>query len=204
MNLGINGFKYADLYDHARLQDLAGAFDRFVEQREPDLQKRFASYRIGVQSGIATGGLTTPEESALLIAVGRELGVFLAQLFGTEAGVGSLLNRAQRDAQVAKFKKEFVTKRVAKVQAVANDQERIAQLDRAAEELIRAIHGVTDGDPEYALAVTALRLLELERDYPRGVALAPSAEARAALTQIHEQLHQAVERVESPEGVARE
>ena len=204
VKLGIDGFQYADLYDYARLQDLAGAFDTFLQQREPDLFKRFDSYRIGVQSGIAAGGLTGPEESALLIAAGRELGIFVAQLFGTEAGVGSLVNRAQRDAQVAKFKKEFVTKRVAKVQSVTTDPQRIADLDRAAEELIGAIHGMAEGDAEYAVAVTALRLLELERDYPRGTALSPSAEARAALRQIHEQLHHAVERVESPEAVARE
>src|SRR5512141_53528 len=178
MNLGLQGFTYADLYDYARLQDLSGAFDAFLAQRDAGLAKRFESYRVGVQSGIAAGGLTSPEESALLIAAGRELGVFLAQLFATEAGVSSLVNRAQRDALVAKFKKEFVAKRVAKVQSVITDPQRIAELDVAAEELIRAIHGTAEGDPEYALAVTALRLLELERDYPRGTAAAPSAEAR--------------------------
>ncbi|MGZ5494710.1 MAG: FAD-dependent oxidoreductase, partial [Thermoanaerobaculia bacterium] len=204
MNLGINGITYADLYDYARLQDLAAAFDAFLAQRDAGLAKRFESYRVGVQSGIAAGGLTSPEESTLLIAAGRELGVFLAQLFATEAGVSSLVNRAQRDALVAKFKKEFVAKRVAKVQSVITDPQRIAELDVAAEELIRAIHGTAEGDPEYALAVTALRLLELERDYPRGIAAAPSAEAREALMQIHEELHRAVDRVESPEAVARE
>ncbi|MGZ7032476.1 MAG: FAD-dependent oxidoreductase, partial [Thermoanaerobaculia bacterium] len=204
VNLGINGFTYADLYDYARLGDLAAAFDRFVEQRDAELRRRFESYRVAMQSGIAAGGLTSPEESALLIALARELGVFLAQLFGTEAGYGALVTRAQRDAQVAKFKKEFVTKRVAKVQSVTTDPARIATLDASVEELIRAIHGVTDGDPEYALAVTATRLLELERDYPRAAALAPSAESRAALMQIHEELHHALERVESPEALARE
>ena len=204
MKLGIDGYQYADLYDYARLQDLAGAFDAFVQHRDADLFKRFDSYRIGMQSGIASGGLTSPAESALLIAMSRELGVFLAQMFGTEAGVGSLVNRAQRDAQVAKFKKEFVAKRVTKVQNVTTDPQRVTDLDRAVEELIRAIHTATDNDPEYALAVTALRLLDLERDYPRGNPPSPSAEARASLRQIHEELHQAVERVESPEAVARE
>jgi len=204
VKLGLDGFQYTDLYDYARLADLAGAFDAFVRDRDADLFKRFDSYRVGMQNGIAAGGLTTPEESALLIATGRELGIFLARLFDTEGGVGSLVNRAQRDAQVAKFKKEFVSKRVAKVQSVTTDASRLAQLDRAAEEMIRAIHGVTDGDPEYAVAVTALRLIELERDYPRGTAATPSAEARAALQQIHEQLHTTLERVESPEAVTRE
>src|SRR4051794_12791148 len=86
VKLGSDGFEYADLYDYARLADLAGAFDTFVRDRDADLFKRFDSYRIGMQSGIASGGLTGPEESALLIAVGRELGIFLAQLFHTDAG----------------------------------------------------------------------------------------------------------------------
>ncbi len=35
MPLGIAGFKYADLYDPARLHDLLGEFDRWFSPRAP-------------------------------------------------------------------------------------------------------------------------------------------------------------------------
>ncbi len=221
MNLGINGFAYADLYDFTRLGELALTFDGFVEQRDPALFARFDAYRFAVQSGIANGGLTAPEESDVLIAASRELGVFLAQLFRTEGGVASLVSRAQRDAQIARFKKEFVSKRVAKVQQVAIDAERIAKLDAAAGLMIAALHGAADRDREFAVANAANRLIDLERDYPRaGLAsgtLAPSEEGRAALAQMRERLAAAPgaagafdasvlrsERVASQEAIVRE
>src|SRR5215212_329251 len=180
VNLGIEDFVYADLYDFERLKDLARSFDRFVEQQDPPLLARFDAYRFAVQSGIAGGGLTPPEESEVLIAVSRHLGVFLAHLFQTDPN--PLIVRANRDAQVARFKKEFVAKRVAKVQALREDADTLG--DPAAV-LIRTIAGAPGSDPEYALAVTANRLLDLEREYPRGAkAYSPTVETRAALEQL--------------------
>src|SRR5438874_2434949 len=114
VKLGIEGFVYSDLYNHERLADLGAAFDDFVRGNAPDLFTRFDLYRVAMRGGIEHGGRTEPEESELLIEVSRELGVFLAQLFSIEGDASQLRARAQRDAQVAKFKKEFVSKRVAK------------------------------------------------------------------------------------------
>ena len=75
MNLGIGNFTYDDLYSHARLRDLALTFDRFVEEHDAALFARFDAYRHAVQSR-AAHGLTTPEESALLIAVGLAVRAF--------------------------------------------------------------------------------------------------------------------------------
>ncbi len=116
MNLGIDGYTWDDLYSYLRLHELALAFDRTVEEHDPALFARFDAYRTAMQAGTANGGLTTPDESALLIAVGRQLSLFLARLFDIEQDVVALHARAQRDSEVARFKKEFVTKRVAKVQ----------------------------------------------------------------------------------------
>ncbi|HEX9492563.1 MAG TPA: hypothetical protein VGA33_04820, partial [Thermoanaerobaculia bacterium] len=68
MNLGIADFRYGDLYDHRRLNELAAAFDRFVDQNDAELFRRFESYRVAVQSGIAHGGLAEPQEAELLIS----------------------------------------------------------------------------------------------------------------------------------------
>jgi NADPH-dependent glutamate synthase beta subunit-like oxidoreductase/NAD(P)H-flavin reductase len=207
VKLGIENFDYADLYDNRRLQDLAQAFDRYLDSSDGALCQRFESYRIGMQSGIASGGLSKPEESALLIAVSRPLGAFLGQLFQTDAA--SIVKRTQRDAEVARFKKEFVAKRVARLTVVPEGDS-----GAAADVLIRAIAGNQERDLEYAVAVTANRLLDFEREYPRSAkTLAPSPQTRAALGQLRNELRASgvfddtiVRRqyVESPEAIARE
>ena len=211
MKLGIEGFAYPDLYDAKRLEDLALAFDRHLSGNDRTLFQRFESYRIGMQSGIARGGLAAPEESALLIAVSRPLGSFLEQLFQTDAT--SIATRAQRDSQVARFKKEFVAKRVAKVQTLPASDHR-----DAVGMLVRTIAGAQESDLEFALAATANRLLDFEREYPRSAkTLAPSPQTRAALGQLRDELRTSGafdesivhreyvrEYVESPEAIARE
>ncbi|MDQ6800609.1 MAG: FAD-dependent oxidoreductase [Acidobacteriota bacterium] len=208
MDLGIDDFHYSDLYDYSRLNALAGSFDRFVEKNDGDLFGRFDSYRVAMQSGIAHGGLTEPQESELLISVARHLGAFLAQLFRTDPTPIKI--RTQRDSVVARFKKEFVSKRVAKVQNVAAG-------DGAphAEEIVRVLSGGVDHDHEYAFAVAANRLLDLEREYPRGAKeYSPSVQTRAAVAQLREALRGShvrfddlivrPEQADSPEALVRE
>ncbi|HJQ38128.1 MAG TPA: pyridine nucleotide-disulfide oxidoreductase, partial [Thermoanaerobaculia bacterium] len=190
MNLGIDNFTWQDLHDYARLEELARTFDRFIEEHDPELFQRFDAYR-------TRGGLSGPEESALLIAVSRHLGAFVTQLFRVD--VSPLKTRARKDSEVARFKKEFVAKRVAKIPNVTNLN------DAGATALIHTIAG-KEADAELALAITANRLLDLERDYPRGAKeLSPSADARASLDQLREHLGDSHrERVPSAEGATRE
>src|SRR4029077_18690934 len=77
-----------------------------------------------------------------------------ARLFGTDET--PLKQRAERDAQVSRFKKEFVTKRVAKVQQIREDAD---SLTAEVSALVEKFAGGPDHDPEFALAVTANRLL---------------------------------------------
>ncbi|HYC87614.1 MAG TPA: FAD-dependent oxidoreductase [Thermoanaerobaculia bacterium] len=197
MNLGIDGFTWQDLSSLPRLNDLALAFDRFVEEHDAELFRRFEAYRL------RPADLPAPEESALLIAVGRHLSAFVARMFNLESQLAAQQQRARRDAEVARFKKEFVAKRVAKVTAPA---------DAPAAEMLIGTIAPPDADPELALALTANRLLDLEKDYPRGAKeLAPSAHAREALSQLREHLGAGFsetvrkrERVTSPEAVVRE
>ena len=211
MKLGIDGFHYRDLYDHTRLGDLTIAFDRTVERGDAALFGRFDSYRFAMQSSIAHGGLSEPEESALLIDMSRHLAAFLGQLFHTDQT--PVKSRTGRDNQVARFKKEFVAKRVAKVQNAAADPDRLGP---AVDALIRTIAGAQERDFEYALAVTANRLLDFEREYPRGAtrAATPSEQTRAALDQLRGALRLSgaafpeivthPERADSPEALGRE
>ncbi|HEX2060695.1 MAG TPA: FAD-dependent oxidoreductase [Thermoanaerobaculia bacterium] len=223
MNLGIDGFTWHDLHSYERLQELALTFDRFVEEHDPALFARFDQYRHAVQSGAENGGLGAPEESALLIAVSRELAMFLTRLFRIEPNVAALHARAKRDLQVARFKREFVAKRVVKSVGTAAPGRPTAggsdpsAPDRSTAEaavatLVRVIAG-NESDEELALAITANRLLDFEKDYPRGAKDAtPSRETQAALEQLRERLDPALfgdvitrrERVSSAESVARE
>jgi len=142
VNLGIDDFRYSDLYDYEHLRELAAAFDRFLHGRDAQLSERFESYRAAMQGGTAHGGLTEPQEAELLIGVSRHLAVFLTQLFNTDDT--PVRTRTERDSQVARFKKEFVLKRVAKVKEIAPvDVDFDLEVD----------------DPEYALAVEVNRLL---------------------------------------------
>ncbi len=210
VNLGIDDFRYGDLVDYGRLQDLALSFDRFVERNDAALFARFESYRFAMQSGIAHGGLPEPEEAELLVSVARHLGTFLAQLFHTDTT--PIKTRTQHDAQVARFKKEFVSKRVAKVRSPRPDAE---ALTPAAEAVIRVLSGSTDHDHEYAFAVATNRLLDLEREYPRGAKeYAPTVRTREAAEQLREALRtsgvrfdEAIlrrEHADSPEALVRE
>ena len=110
MKLGIEDFVWSDLKDWKRLADLATAFDRFVDARDAALFTRFRAYRDG-------GALKPPEEAALLIDVSKHLGAFLAQMFDVNPEADALRQRAERDTQVARFKKDFVVRRVAKITA---------------------------------------------------------------------------------------
>ncbi len=205
MHLGIEDFTWSDLNDSKRLKALSGAFDRFVEDRDAPLFQRFRAYR-------QFGGLTAPEESALLIEVSRELGAFLCQLFHVEAGVTGLKKRAERDTEVAKFKKEFVAKRVAKYGAPASAGESPVEAgapSAAPHVIIRAIAPM-DHDFELSFATAANRLLDIQKGMP-------SSEAREALTQVRARLAEMplatellpqdvlrVEKTHSQEAVARE
>ena len=180
--LGIDTFRYSDLYDYEGLRRLSRAFDDALAAADQALFARFDGYRAAIQSGIANGGLSLPDESALLIDVSRELGTFVTRLFQIDAPVGALRTRAMRDTQVARFKKEFVAKRIAKSQGKEG-------LEAAATAIIEILGGSMSHDAELALATAANRLLDLEKDYPRGAKeLNPSAEGREQLGQIREKL----------------
>ena len=126
MNLGIPGFTWNDLQDYARLRDLSDQFDRFLAERGAD--------------------------TSSLIETSRHLGAFLVQLFDTDDT--PVRERAARDAEVARFKKEFVMRRVAKLTAggsqLADDSETGRQLSAASRE----------PDPELAVAHQVNALLD--------------------------------------------
>ncbi|MFP5381995.1 MAG: pyridine nucleotide-disulfide oxidoreductase, partial [Gammaproteobacteria bacterium] len=136
LELKLDGFGYADLYQSDRLPVLDRLFLDGLAGRDADLHARYLDYR----AGAACAG---PEESALLIAVAREVEDFLVAAFGVEANRDSLRAAQAREATVNAFKSEFVKRRIRKKRA---------QPPRDFAEIARLLPGDAGDDPEWRIA----------------------------------------------------
>src|SRR5439155_8200794 len=104
--LGVEGFRYGDLYEPARLQALDGLFRAELAAEQPALSARFEAYRNGAQ-------LTPPQESELLIEAARPLAALVARLFQVEPARQALLDTAAREATIFRLK-TFIARRASK------------------------------------------------------------------------------------------
>lgn len=166
-DLKIDGGAYADLYDPARLKELAHRFYDEVQAADADLGRRYAEYRDGAEIGPV-------DESNLLIEVGRHLSGFVARLFGIDGAANEHRDGILEFGPLWQFKKEYLGKRVKRVKDDDLPGFNVATFDTAvvrlaAERTKRAnLH-----DTEAAFAAVAVDLLTAED----GIA----AEARTAL-----------------------
>lgn len=79
LNLGIDGYTYADLYDPLALARLDCVFDTWLADEAPGVSARFRTYRTCIGDGM------TPEDvSGVLTDAAPFLGRFIARLFGIE------------------------------------------------------------------------------------------------------------------------
>jgi NADPH-dependent glutamate synthase beta subunit-like oxidoreductase/NAD(P)H-flavin reductase len=104
--LGIEGFRYGDLFEPERLEALDAKFRAELAATDAELAKKLDGYRAG-------DTLTPPEESELLIAAARPLGRFVARLFRVEKEHQALLDRAAREDVVFRMK-TFIARRAIK------------------------------------------------------------------------------------------
>jgi NADPH-dependent glutamate synthase beta subunit-like oxidoreductase/NAD(P)H-flavin reductase len=104
--LGIDGFRYADLYEPEKLAELDARFRAELAAAEPELAKTLEAYRAGET-------LTPPAESELLIAAARPLGRFVARLFRVQKEDQALLDRAAREDVIFRMK-TFIARRAIK------------------------------------------------------------------------------------------
>jgi len=106
LQLGIPGFRSADLHDTRRLADLTRAFDDFLQEADSALFARYRAHRDG------SVPLRGPEESALLLETGAQVSRFLGRLFGVERDLKRLREAAGREAPLFRVKRDFVQRRV--------------------------------------------------------------------------------------------
>src|SRR5262245_51570705 len=108
LQLGFEGFSFADLHRPEGLERLHVAFLTRLRREDPALGARFDQYRADQRS------LSAPATSELLIAVAAHISRFVGTLFGVEKELGELHERLTAELALFEFKREFVSRRVFK------------------------------------------------------------------------------------------
>src|SRR3990172_4320527 len=122
LQLGIPGFKYADLNRVRRIEALDQAFLKTLRAADAALAAEFERYRA------ANGaGCDRLQESELLIRVAPHVGAFIACLFDIEDDYNALCARLRADDIVFEWKRQFIERRVLK--AAPPSAEALAQMD---------------------------------------------------------------------------
>jgi len=177
LQLGVPGFKYADLNRVRRLAALDAAFLDTVRAANAELASSVEAYR---QRG--GDGVERLQESELVIGLAPYVGSFVAQLFHIEAEHRALCERLRADQLVFEWKRQFIERRVLKSPPAADV---VAQMDPVAlefayREVVDALmpDAALTADPERELAQTTTSVLA-------AVDAAGDASARrAALAQL--------------------
>lgn len=144
MHLGT--LDYDLLYEPARLPELDQAFATWLLQHKPALNERLQAYR-------GHAALTPPEESVLLIALARELEVWLARTLQIEDAVAAAQVPVHAERSIHALQEEFVRPRAKR--PGARPPGVFADLHRQVLE-----HAGDTSDPELAIAQWWQRLKE--------------------------------------------
>lgn len=188
--LGIRPFRYADLYQPARLRDLLTAFDEAVAEADPALHAELVEAR--KSPGFPKEGKAQAVRSELLIRLGRHLGPFVARLFGVEAELEAQRIRIAGEEVVFRVKREFLQKRALKRKSAdetpvtaADLPELDDELDRIGRAVIVAYDDVRLADRDRAAALVIDELMALDAAHDdlragRSTALPPAVATRDA------------------------
>ncbi len=171
-DLGIVGFKYSDLFDAEKLEELAEKFYAEVEEKNPLLHKALIEY---VENrGI---GYEQRVESKILTDAAPYLSDFIAQIFGASRERDELMRTIQEQDPIWKYK-FFVQRRAIKNYkeddlAKFNEKE----LTLALQEIRNtAFSEVLIHDEELAVADITVKLLETEEILTKNLEMTVSAQ----------------------------
>src|SRR4051812_38228323 len=93
--LGLDGWKYSDLWSDERLRDLADAFLHEVRTTDGTTHSMWLAHSQKAKTGGASLGPV--EESELILKMSAHLSRFLAKLFLVEKEVAALKSRVEGD-----------------------------------------------------------------------------------------------------------
>ncbi|MCS6913306.1 MAG: FAD-dependent oxidoreductase [Myxococcales bacterium] len=163
--LGIEGFRYADLYSPHALRRL---YERWLDELRAADAEVYASY-LAYRDGRALGPV---ERSELLCAVAPHVSRFVLRLFGpqTQRRAEELRQLTEQELRIFRFKDEFVRRRALKRTL---PEERFAEARAAGEALLASV-GVTNTQDEKEVAEAVLRLLDREAELKKGSATDPA------------------------------
>jgi NADPH-dependent glutamate synthase beta subunit-like oxidoreductase/NAD(P)H-flavin reductase len=183
LQLGVPGFKYADLNRVRRLEALDRAFINGLRQKDAELADDLIRYR-------DSGGTDRNrlQESELLVKVAPHVGSFIARLFHIQDEYDLLCDRIRADQVVFKWKRNFVERYVRKDPPRDDELEEMdpVELEFAYREVVDELlpEASLTSDPERELAVVCTALQEAAEDAdaaeePRAASEAKLAAVRA-------------------------
>jgi len=160
LELGVDGFKYADLNRVRRLESLDQTFLKHLEETDPALAEDFRRYRDSGGSDRAR-----LQESELLIRVAPYVGHFIARLFNISDEYEALCERIRSEQVIFKWKRQFLERRVFKNPPAldALNEIDLVELEFAYREVVDTLmqDAQLTADPERELAVVCTVLQEI-------------------------------------------
>jgi NADPH-dependent glutamate synthase beta subunit-like oxidoreductase/NAD(P)H-flavin reductase len=169
MQLGINGFTFADLSDPAGLARLHHAFLTQLAADDAALAQTFENYRQFVRAKQGPP-LPPPKVSDVLVRVSTHLSAFVGTLFGVRDELAALRASLLKESALFTVRKEFVNKRAFKKGSTDRPKiEELPALDEQVEVLLRVGFaakmptGHDTNDVERALCEAISLLLEAEK-----------------------------------------
>ncbi len=157
LQLGIEGFTWADLHSPPRLAELHDRFMTELAANAPDIATRLIAYH--ACRGL---GLGYDVVSNMLIDAAPHVSAFVARLFGVQAERQRLIDEAAFASPIFRMKDQLVKRRALKRGPIARD----SVLDTETRALLAAGFGVTGAaaDDEAVVGRAACALLDLEAE----------------------------------------
>jgi NADPH-dependent glutamate synthase beta subunit-like oxidoreductase/NAD(P)H-flavin reductase len=183
LELGIEGFSWADLHRPARLAELHGVFMAELAANAPEVHTRLCAYHACRGEGLAPDVV-----SSVIVDAAPHFSRFLARLFGVDAERQKLIDTATAASPIFRMKDQLVKRRALKRGPIAPD----AALTALAHELLAAGWGTSGAavDDEAAVGRAACALLDLEAELkkkdPAPGAAAPLRARLAKTPFVHE------------------
>jgi NADPH-dependent glutamate synthase beta subunit-like oxidoreductase/NAD(P)H-flavin reductase len=189
MQLGVEGFTYADLYDPARLAELSASFDGWFRAEAPQRHACFERYRVSHGKG-----MSPVEISEALLAAAPYVGRFVAKLFSIEKELDAFRRAVRQRDPLWRFRKDFVKKRVLRADAGKSWTRGGVAAEKVARAALQALVVAPVGgtlDEELTIARAALPLLEVD-EVARRAAKAGGAQWTDDLRQLARVVHAAI------------
>jgi NADPH-dependent glutamate synthase beta subunit-like oxidoreductase/NAD(P)H-flavin reductase len=180
LQLGVPGFRYADLNRVRRIEALDAAFLAGLREADPGLAAELEAHREA-----AGAGGERADESALLMRAAPHVGAFVARLFRIDDDYRALCERIRADEVVFEWKRQFIERRVLKSPPAAEELAAVdpVEVEFAYREVVaeRGVDSALSADPERELAVVTTTVLAAAESGPDA---ATRAAARAQLATV--------------------